>query len=44
VVAVPNVVFYDDKDAGRHLIRFAFCKRMEVLDEAVTRLKALGYV
>ena len=41
VVAVPNVVFYDDKDAGRPLVRFAFCKRDEVLDEALTRLKGL---
>lgn len=41
VVAVPNVVFYDDADAGRSLVRFAFCKRLEVLDEAVSRLKAL---
>ena len=35
MVAVPNVVFYDDKDAGRPLVRFAFCKRLDVLDEAV---------
>lgn len=42
VVAVPNVVFYDDKRAGRHLVRFAFCKRHEVIDEAVTRLKGLS--
>ena len=35
VVAVPNVVFYDDKDAGRPLVRFAFCKRLEVIDDAV---------
>jgi N-succinyldiaminopimelate aminotransferase len=42
VVAVPNSVFYDDQEAGRHLVRFAFCKRLEVLDEAVTRLKGLG--
>jgi N-succinyldiaminopimelate aminotransferase len=41
VVAVPNSVFYDDQEAGRHLVRFAFCKRLEVLDEAVTRLKGL---
>jgi N-succinyldiaminopimelate aminotransferase len=41
VVAVPTSVFYDDRDAGRHLIRFAFCKRMDVLDEAVIRLKGL---
>jgi N-succinyldiaminopimelate aminotransferase len=42
VVAVPNVVFYDDIEAGRPLVRFAFCKRLEVIDEAVSRLKALG--
>ena len=42
VVAVPNSVFYDDKEAGRHLVRFAFCKRLEVLEEAVARLKALA--
>jgi N-succinyldiaminopimelate aminotransferase len=41
VVAVPNVVFYDDRDAGRPLVRFAFCKRLDVIDEAVARLKAL---
>jgi len=42
VVAVPNAVFYDDVDAGRALVRFAFCKRTEVLEEAVTRLKTLA--
>jgi N-succinyldiaminopimelate aminotransferase len=42
VVAVPNVVFYDDAVAGRSLIRFAFCKRTDVLDEAVARLKTLS--
>ena len=26
---------------GRHLVRFAFCKRLEVLDEAVARLRTL---
>jgi N-succinyldiaminopimelate aminotransferase len=41
VVAVPNVVFYDDVSAGAPLVRFACCKRVEVLDEACTRLKAL---
>ena len=42
VVAVPSMVFYDDLDAGRQLVRFAFCKRLEVLDEAVSRLKGLS--
>ena len=38
VVAIPNVVFYDNVDAGRSLVRFTFCKRIEVLQEAVVRL------
>ncbi|HEY4703789.1 MAG TPA: aminotransferase class I/II-fold pyridoxal phosphate-dependent enzyme, partial [Streptosporangiaceae bacterium] len=38
VVAVPNVVFYDTTEAGRSQVRFAFCKRPEVLAEAATRL------
>ena len=42
VVAIPNQVLYADKAAGRHLVRFAFCKRLEVLDEAVARLRTLG--
>ena len=42
VVAIPNVVLYADKAAGRHLVRFAFCKRLDVLDEAVMRLKTLS--
>lgn len=41
VVAVPSEVFYRSKDAGRHLVRFAFCKKDDVLDEAITRLKTL---
>ena len=43
VVAVPHQVFYDDVEAGRPLVRWAFCKRDDVLDEAVERLaKGLG--
>jgi N-succinyldiaminopimelate aminotransferase len=42
VVAVPNVVFYTNADEGRHLIRFAFCKRREILDEAIRRLNGLA--
>ena len=41
VVAIPHQVFYDDLDAGRPLVRFAFCKRDEVLDEALSRLRSL---
>ncbi len=42
VVAVPMPVFYDDPGAGRHLVRFACCKRDEVLTEAGRRLRALA--
>jgi N-succinyldiaminopimelate aminotransferase len=42
VVGVPVSVFCDDKDASRTLVRFAFCKRDDVLNEAVRRLAALG--
>lgn len=42
VVAVPLSVFYDDATAAAHLVRFAFCKRDQVLDEAVARLGALA--
>jgi N-succinyldiaminopimelate aminotransferase len=39
VVAIPSGVFYDDKDAARTQVRFAFCKRPEVLSQALARLK-----
>ncbi|MGW5584859.1 pyridoxal phosphate-dependent aminotransferase [Streptomyces sp. NPDC003857] len=42
VVAIPNAVFYDHREAGAPFVRFAFCKRAEVLEEAVQRLKALA--
>src|SRR5215475_1847252 len=41
VVAIPSEVFYDNRDAGRFGVRFAFCKRNEVLTEAITRLSRL---
>jgi N-succinyldiaminopimelate aminotransferase len=41
VVAVPTVVFYDAEEVGRPLVRFAFCKRDEVIDEAAARLAGL---
>ncbi|MEV0113553.1 pyridoxal phosphate-dependent aminotransferase [Streptomyces sp. NPDC050844] len=41
VVAIPNAVFYDHRDAGAPFVRFAFCKKDEVLAEAVSRLKSL---
>ena len=42
VVAVPVAAFHDDRDAGRSLVRFAFCKRDDVLHEAVERLSRLS--
>lgn len=41
VVAVPNAVFYDHRDQGAPFVRFTFCKRTDVLQEAVSRLKQL---
>jgi N-succinyldiaminopimelate aminotransferase len=38
VVAIPSAVFYDNAEAGRTQVRFAFCKRPEVLREALGRL------
>ena len=43
VVAVPNQVFYAHPEHGRHLVRFACCKRLDVIDEAARRL-AQGFV
>jgi N-succinyldiaminopimelate aminotransferase len=42
VVAIPNVVFYDDVVAGAPFVRFACCKRLEVIEEAVERLRRLA--
>ncbi|MEV6329498.1 pyridoxal phosphate-dependent aminotransferase [Streptomyces sp. NPDC051909] len=42
VVAIPNAVFYDHREEGAPFVRFAFCKRTDVLQEAVDRLKRLG--
>jgi N-succinyldiaminopimelate aminotransferase len=41
VVAVPSVVLYDHQEAGRSQVRFAFCKRGEVLSQAAQRLRQL---
>jgi N-succinyldiaminopimelate aminotransferase len=39
VAAVPPSVFYDTPGGGRHLVRFAFCKKEETLRAAVDRLR-----
>ncbi|HUA07625.1 MAG TPA: aminotransferase class I/II-fold pyridoxal phosphate-dependent enzyme, partial [Solirubrobacteraceae bacterium] len=41
IVAIPTSVFYDDREAAATLVRFAFCKRPEVIAEAAERLAAL---
>jgi N-succinyldiaminopimelate aminotransferase len=42
VVAIPNAVFYDDKQAGAPFVRFTFCKKPEVLSAALDRLAVLA--
>ena len=42
VVAIPSVVFYDHTGAGRSQVRFAFCKKQDVLAEALARLARAG--
>ena len=40
VVAIPTQVFYEDgSEHGRHLIRWAFCKELDVLTEGIRRLQ-----
>jgi len=41
VVAIPSSVFYDNVAEARSQVRFAFCKRQEVLAEALARLAAV---
>ncbi len=41
VVAIPSMAFYEEGSAeGRHLVRWAFCKEQDVIDEGVRRLAA----
>jgi N-succinyldiaminopimelate aminotransferase len=42
VAAVPVQVFTDHPDRWRHIVRFAFCKKDSVLDEAIERLHKLA--
>jgi len=42
VAAIPMSAFCDgEPDAWNHLVRFAFCKRDETLDEGIIRLRGL---
>ncbi|MGH3362740.1 MAG: pyridoxal phosphate-dependent aminotransferase [Nocardioides sp.] len=40
VVAIPALPFHDDAAAGRHLVRWAFCKEASVIEDGLTRLAA----
>ncbi|MDN4160785.1 pyridoxal phosphate-dependent aminotransferase [Nocardioides abyssi] len=39
VVAIPAVAFHDDVEAGRHLVRWAFCKEESVIEAGLARLR-----
>lgn len=41
VAAIPPSVFYEHKQHGASLVRFAFCKKSETIDEAAKRLEKL---
>ena len=45
VAAIPMSAFCDPEsrhiDRWNHLVRFAFCKRDDTMDEAITRLQVL---
>ena len=40
VVAIPSQGFYDNRDEGRHKVRWAFCKETSVIEEGLERLRA----
>ncbi len=42
VAPVPGSSFFHDPELGRSLVRFTFCKEMETLEEAVTRLRTFA--
>jgi aspartate/methionine/tyrosine aminotransferase len=42
VAAIPPTAFYGRKELGAPLVRFAFCKKKETVDEAIHRLKKLS--
>ena len=41
VAAIPPTAFYEHRELGRHLVRFAFCKREETIAAALERLERL---
>lgn len=41
VAAIPTSVFYVNQHEGKHLVRWAYCKTDDVLDEGLRRLQKL---
>jgi aminotransferase len=41
VATVPGSSFFIDPSNGKHLLRFAFCKKLETLEAAGERLRSL---
>jgi len=42
VAAIPPSAFYMDKELGKPLVRFAFCKEIATLEAAIERLRRLA--
>lgn len=42
VAVVPGSSFFSRPELGRHVVRFAFCKRLETLEAAADRLRAIA--
>ena len=42
VAAIPPSVFYEHREHGSRLVRFAFCKKMDTLEEAVRRMRSIA--
>lgn len=42
VASVPGSSFFHDAQGGRKFIRFAFCKRLETLKQASSRLREIA--
>jgi aspartate/methionine/tyrosine aminotransferase len=43
VATVPGSSFFHEPGLGKHLVRFAFCKKPETLSAAAARLRAISY-
>lgn len=41
VAAIPPSVFYNDPTLGQSLVRFAFCKKPQTIDDGIARLRKL---